>query len=394
MYDNNTTKFLGIKGAVAKKVINNDECIEVYLQIKRPKPKQCPHCGSKTLHYHDKRVQKIKDVPYNLKHVFLIVDRIRYKCPCCKRKFQVEPDFVMKGCQVTQRLFLYVLKQFGEMRSARDIAKECGISITSVFRFIERLHFRRKELPEVLCIDEFKGDSGGEKFQVNLADGKNHKIIDILHSRKEAFLFEYFSKIPKEERNKVKHFVSDMSKSFQRVRERFFPNSIHVIDRYHFIRQVLWSLERVRKREQGKMSYKERLYFKRSKSLLSKNATHLEDLEKLKLADMLERNEDVRHAYYLKEGYYKYVLIQDNSEGARKALDLWLEEAEAHGDREWRACIRAFENWKEEILNSFDVPWRDGYVEGTHNRIKTLKWISFGMPNFEHFRTKILSNMP
>ena len=108
---------------------------------------------------------------------------------------------------------------------------------------------------------------------------------------------------------------------------------------------------------------------------------------------MLEHNEAIRHAYYLKETFYKYVLVQDNKEDARIALDTWIEEAEAKGDREWKTCIKAFKNWKEPILNSFDVPWTNVYVEGTHNRIKTLKRISFGMPNFNHFRTKILATI-
>ena len=79
----------------------------------------------------------------------------------------------------------------------------------------------------------------------------------------------------------------------------------------------MWTLERIRKREQGKMSYKDRIYFKRSKSLLQKNANNLTDEEMLKVANMLEHNEAIRHAYYLKETFYKYVLIQDNKEDAK-----------------------------------------------------------------------------
>ncbi|WP_194283514.1 transposase, partial [Streptococcus agalactiae] len=40
--------------------------------------------------------------------------------------------------------------------------------------------------------------------------------------------------------------------------------------------------------------------------------------------------------------------------------------------------------------NSFNYPWNNGYIEGTHNKIKTVKRVAFGMRNFHHFRTKLL----
>ena len=39
------------------------------------------------------------------------------------------------------------------------------------------------ELPEVLCIDEFKGNSNGHKYHLSIVDGKNNKILDILETR-------------------------------------------------------------------------------------------------------------------------------------------------------------------------------------------------------------------
>ncbi|WP_083827170.1 transposase [Peptoniphilus indolicus] len=51
-----------------------------------------------------------------------------------------------------------------------------------------------------------------------------------------------------------------MSNIFKSVRDRFFRSSIHIIDRYHFIRQVSWALENVRKRIQRDVSSKLRVF--------------------------------------------------------------------------------------------------------------------------------------
>ena len=73
-------------------------------------------------------------------------------------------------------------------------------------------------------------------------------------TRDKNFLFSYFERISNKEKQGVKFFVSDMSNTFKSVKNRFFKTSIHIIDRYHFIRQVSWALENVRKRIQKDIS--------------------------------------------------------------------------------------------------------------------------------------------
>lgn len=68
-----------------------------------------------------------------------------------------------------------------------------------------------------------------------------------------------------------------MSKTFKEVKKIFFKKAIHVIDRYHFIRQVLWAMERVRQSEQNKMKKYERLKYKRSRGLLKKEREKLKE---------------------------------------------------------------------------------------------------------------------
>lgn len=53
-------------------------------------------------------------------------------------------------------------------------------------------------------------------------------------------------------------------------------------------------------------------------------------------------------------------------------------------------CTKAYHNWFSEILNSMDVPWSNGFIEGCNNRTKVLKRVCFGMRNFRNFRNRIL----
>jgi Transposase and inactivated derivatives len=87
-------------------------------------------------------------------------------------------------------------------------------------------------LPEVLSIDEFKGNAGGEKFQCIITDAKNHTVLDILPNRKSADLIRYFLKFPRKQRLKVKYVVMDMSSLFRSVANVCFPKAVIVSDKY------------------------------------------------------------------------------------------------------------------------------------------------------------------
>ena len=92
----------------------------------------------------------------------------------------------------------------------------------------------------------------------------------------------------------------------------------------------------------------------------------------------------------IKELFYQYVLSQTNKTRARKALKEWIKRAEELKLKEFKSCITAFNNWFDEICNSFDYPWSKGPLKGTHTKIKTLERNCFGMKNFNLFRKRII----
>ncbi len=144
------------------------------------------------------------------------------------------------------------------------------------------------------------------------------------------FLFRYFKKISNKERQNVKFFVSDMSNTFKSVKNRFFKNSIHIVDRYHFIRQVSWALENVRKRIQKDIYSKLRKYFKRSRSLITKPTSKLSSEQAKEVSLMIDLSNGLKLTYMLKKLFYcvpcgyQYVLTQPNRVKASKSLKEWI----------------------------------------------------------------------
>ena len=127
---------------------------------------------------------------------------------------------------------------------------------------------------------------------------ENKIVLDILPERYKPYLTTYFCKYPKEEREKVKYFVSDMWRTYYDTAGIWFKNAIRIVDKYHWIRQVIWAFENVRKEEQKKFSKTHRRYFKNSKKLLLKRFNKLENEQQVLV--MLEASVNLSRSHWYK----------------------------------------------------------------------------------------------
>lgn len=379
-----TAKLLNLEDVMITNVENISEELHIYIELPR-KEHTCPACGAVTDRVHDYRTQRIKDVPL-ARNTFLHLRKRRYRCSCGKRFFE-RNTFLPRYYRVTSRLVSEIIHAFEKTVSAKEIGCRFNVSGMTAMRYFRCVNHKVRELPEVLSLDEFKGNSGGQKYNSIVADPQNHKVIDILPNRYENDLIRYFLQF--ESRKNVKYFVCDMNPHFRQVGKVCFKNAVIVADRYHVIRQAYWAMERVRKNEQNKLSARFRKYFKKSKYLLMKPMEKLTDEEADRLALMFEIAPRLADAYRLKNEFLTVIRSKSSAEGKQKLAD-WLLAVEVMDLPEFHDCTKAYHNWFNEILNSMDVPWSNGFIEGCNNKTKVLKRVCFGMRNFRNFRNRIL----
>ena len=329
--------------------------------------------------------RRSKDVPLG-RTTLLYLRKRRYRCDCGKR-FLEKNTFLPKYYRSTSRLIAQIISAFRETVSASKIGTQFSVSGATAMRYFKCVSFKLAKLPEVLSIDEFKGNSGGQKYNSIIVDAEKHKVLDMLPNRFENDLIHYFSQFPS--KTDVKCFVCDMNPHFREVAKTCFPKAAVVADRYHVIRQVYWAMERVRKNEQNKLSDRFRKYFKKSRYLLMRPTEKLSDEEKDKLSLMFEIAPRLADAYRLKNEFLKVIRSDSAKIGKPKLVD-WLTAVESMNLPEFDDCTNAYRNWFQEILNSMDVPWSNGFIEGCNNKTKVLKRICFGMRNFSNFRKRIL----
>lgn len=387
MLPNYIKDLLNLEDVIITKIVHADKSVKFFLDTK-PKPHICPNCGNSTTKIHDYRWQTIKDLPFQLKDCYLVLHKRRYACSCGK-KFYESYEFLPKYLHRTKRLTWKIADLLRETTSLKSVAKTSNVSVATVCRILDSIHYSCPPFKEAVSIDEFKGNARTGKYQCILVNPKNPSIMDILPDRTQSHLTDYFRQIDRSQRLRVKYFVCDMWQPYVDLAHTFFPNAKVCIDKYHFIRQITWAMENVRKRLQKTMTITMRKYYKRSHKLLLTRYHKLKE-ENKKVCDlMLLYNDDLRLAHWLKERFYD--LCQD-TKYSRQRNDFydWIKIAESSGLKEFEKCANTYRRWAKEILNAFKYGITNGTTEGFNNKIKVLKRISYGIRSFERFRTRIL----
>lgn len=391
LQDNYTQDSPLFKGVNVKYFRENEENGNLEAFIEMPvKEHRCPHCGHTTTYIKDYRLQTVKDLTVAGKPLIVTVRKRRYICKECNSTFTENNPYIKRYCHFPQRFYFESIKETLTLQSFTSIARRVGVSVSSIIRWFDNINYPKAELPSCIAIDEFKGNAGGEKFQCNLADPVKHKIIDILPSRCSEDLCKHFLEYPYGERAKVKKVVMDLSTLFRSVAKQLFPEAKIIADKFHVIRVVINSLENTRKRIQKEFHDAKRKWFKRSRRLLLKPEYKLTDEDKIELNRMLNSSRELEKAWLLKEKFYEIFRKVTRTE-AKKELRDWLLLANQLSIPEFKHCITTFTNWSTEIANIVGENVSNGFIEGSNNKIKVLKRISFGFQNFRRSRNRILN---
>ena len=390
MHNNITKKLLNLEEFSIEKI----EDLPKDLQIHINKPVSncsCPKCCSTSIKIHDYRIQKIKDAPIRDKAVTIFYKKRRYLCKSCSKKFYESNNIVARYHRLSKRLVAYVVEKLSSMRSAKSISDSANISPNLISRLLPCLSIPRKPLPRVLCIDEFRGNSGHFKYQVLLLDGETHEIIDVLECRYKHFLCDYFKHIPESERNNVKYVVGDLWETYSDIAFTYFRKAKYVADHFHFVRYAVQAVDKVRKRVQKNLPKKERKHFKHSRHLLLSNHNKLNNQNCEELLFILTNySEDLRLAYKQKELFINLISSDESYEEKLKALKEWIWNNLNSNIHELVECVKTFQHWFQPIRNSLAVPFSNGPIEGKNNKIKVLKRITYGMKKFINFKARIL----
>ena len=136
----------------------------------------------------------------------------------------------------------------------------------------------------------------------------------------------------------------------------------------------------------------EKEIIKGTRWLLLKNPENLNDKnnERQRLQEALELNQPLATSYYMKEEL-RLFWSQSDKASATDFLNDWISRANASKITLLMRFANTLKTHKRGILAYYDYPISTGPLEGTNNKIKTMKRQAYGFQDKEFFKLKIMA---
>lgn len=349
-----------------------------------------------------------------IKHTEIVV-RIRvrrYKCLNCGKTYKQDMNFTQREDHISIAVKRAILDDLAERLTFKQIAIDHNVSINTVRRIFDYVVLPQValQLSEIICIDEFcyKHKTKNGKYPCVITNPMTGDIIDIIESRWKSILIDYFNKVKIPIRNKVKYFVSDMNETYRIIKRIFFKEAIHVADRFHVIKAFNEAITSIRTRiiKQEVWQEKEYRYLKKHWKIFLKDRQKLETIKivdsdgvvqdpTIELDKCLAKYPDLYYAYWTKEEFRNKTKNLMLFKDAESIVDFNINKMLKSAIPEIVRVGKTFQNWRTEIINGitrnpYSIKISNSIAEATNNQIQTLIDLSYGIPNFERLRKRVL----
>src|SRR5512147_2473566 len=360
-----------------------------------PETCRCSACRSPQVQSRGRVERRFRALPIGRRATFVVLPIPRVECQACGVVRQVKIPFADPRRSYTNSFERYALER-GRRMSIRDVALHLGVSWDVIKEIQKRDLSRRFAKPKRkhlrhIAIDEI-AIAKGHRYLTVVMDLESGAVV-FVGDGKGAEALKPFWKRLRGSKAKIEAVAMDMSAAYREAVSTHLPKAQIVFDHFHVIKLFNEKLGQHRRdlhREATDVIHKEVL--KGTRWLLLKNPENLDEKrdEKSRLEEALALNQSLAAAYYLKEDLRQF-WEQPGKRFATVFLDGWITRAEASGIKMLKQLAKTLAAHRSGLLAYYDVPITSGPMEGTNNKIKTMKRQAYGFRDKEFFKLKILA---
>ena len=356
---------------------------------------KCPQCGGSNISRRGTVPRRWSALPIGNRPVTVFANVPRIECHDCETEPVVSVPFADSRRSYT-RSFERLVLDLRQSMTLRDVARHLNISDWMVRdiekRWLGKL-FAKPPLKGLrhIAIDEISTKKG-HKYLTVVMDLQSGAVVFVGDGKGADALNPFWTSL-KASHAKVEAVAIDMSAAYYQAVTQNLPEAAIVFDWFHIVKLLNDKLSQLRRdlyREATDQLQREVL--KGIRWLLLKRSENLDEdrneLERLRAA--LKLNESLAAAYYLKEDL-RLLWEEPTKQAASRFLDEWIRMAEATGIRVLKSFARTLARYRRGILAWYDYPISTGPLEGTNNKIKTLKRQAYGFRDQEYFKLKIMA---
>jgi transposase len=360
-----------------------------------PETCRCSACGSPEVHSRGRLQRRFRTVPIGRRPTFVVLPIPRVECQACGAVRQVGVSFADPRRSYTKSFERYAL-ELGRSMTIRDVARHLDVSWDTIKDIQKRDLSRRYARPKLkhlrrIAIDEI-AVAKGHRYLTIVMDLDSGAVV-FVGDGKGADALKPFWKRLRPSKARIEAVAMDMSAAYRQAVSAHLPKATIVFDHFHVIKLYNDKLSQLRRdlhREATEMMHKDVL--KGTRWLLLKNPENLDSAkdEKSRLEEALALNKSLALAYYMKEDLRRF-WEQPGKRFAEAYLNDWIRRAEASGIRMLKQMAKTLAGHRSGLLAYYDAMLTSGPMEGTNNKIKTMKRQAYGFRDQEFFKLKILA---
>ena len=382
---------LSLPDLVVDRVELSARRITLYCHM-RTAQQNCPHCLRPTAQVNQYTQCEVRDLDISGRQVWLVVQVRQFFCPDCERYFTERLSFADSGKSHTHRQAKWIFEC-----CARQPFTEVGALLGVNAKTVERIYYQQVNvqlnLParyatvRRLAIDEIAHRKGKANYCCVLTDLDRNIALDVLPNRSKQTLIAHFEKLGSGFCAQIESVSFDMWAAYHAVCQRFFPQAVHVVDRFHVVRALNKSLDTLRRklrRQQPKVEA-----FKHIKWDLFKAQPTA--AQKARLQKAFVHSPELHELVALRDSFHLRFESAGNADELEEALRKWILRARAFRQRELIDFVHMLNNWLRPIANFAYQRLTNAATEGLNNVIRYVKRISYGLLKFEHLRLRILA---
>ena len=362
----------------------------------RPRKKSrpsCSGCGRRGSTYDRLEERRFEFVPILGMLVFLSYRMRRVDCAHCGVKVETVPWCDGKNQLTTT--YRWYLATWAKRLSWSQVAAIFRTSWDSVCRSVEHAvewGLAHRDLSKItaLGVDEVAWRRGHTYFTlVYDISGEAKRLLAVVQDRTEASLRSCLEELGKPVCEGVQFVCSDMWQPYLKVIAECLSQAVHVLDRFHVMKQFGKALDKIRASEVRQLKsdgYEPIL--KKSRWCLLKRPENLTDKQTVKLSELLKYNLRTVRAYLLREDFQRFWEYESPA-WAGKFLDEWTGRVMRSRLEPMKDVARTLRNHRSLIQNWFRAKGEisAGSVEALNNTVKLVTRKSYG------FRTATVAKL-
>jgi transposase len=354
---------------------------------------RCAACGSESVWRQGSVTRPFRAPSIGRRPVTLRAEIPRLLCHDCGKTRQAAIGFADPRRTYTKSFERYVWELSPHM-TIKDVAEHLGISwdvVKDIQKRLLRKKFAKPKLKHLrqIAIDEISIGQG-HRYVTIVLDLESGAVVHVGAGKGGDSLLGFWKRL-RASGARVEAVATDMSPAYIDAVTRHLPRATLVFDRFHVIKLYNDKLSELRRDLHRQLTDTlQKNALKGVRWLLLKRPEHLDSSrrEPERLQEALRLNEPLALAYYLKDELNE-IWEQDDQETAHALLMDWILYAESTGIRMLRQFAKTLRFHAMGILAYYDYPISTGPLEGTNNKIKTMKRQAYGFRDAEFLKLKI-----